>query len=395
MAIMVFSAPTETKTLIKALPEFTQDVYANISSAELVVFVVQALHTDEPYVRVEEIVSACFRLFPHRFSLKNYFYWPDSALVLSSLNEAKEKGDLKDKIGDGFAVKVQGRQTVKQVAKALGVTLPRPEKKIKKPVALVPAPEPKKVEPPKAKKTKKKAEVKKPIATVVKKKAVVKKTIKPTVKAEAKKKLPEKAVAMVKKVSPKVKPKPKQKEKLPTPVLEKAAPTQKKVKPKRVTKSPQPKQLTLIPHVPAEAKKTVKGPAARPQIKKETKVLKSQKFQAAQPVKKAEKVPAVAIIVSKEEKAKAGKVLHMLERSDAYRQYKRLDGKAKISEFDFRNMLFATMESSAETLKRNVELFKRYAGIHSRMDLVTFLDFCEVNFAELLKPSVKKVGRKR
>ncbi|MDP1548308.1 MAG: hypothetical protein Q8L87_20025, partial [Anaerolineales bacterium] len=95
-------------------------------------------------------------------------------------------------------------------------------------------------------------------------------------------------------------------------------------------------------------------------------------------------------IVSKEEKVKAGKVVTMVERSDAYRLYKKLGAKAKISEFDFRNMLFATMESSAETLKRNLELFKRYAGIHNRADLIPFFEYCEGGFAPLLKSSAKK-----
>ncbi|NOH01707.1 MAG: hypothetical protein HND47_06980 [Chloroflexi bacterium] len=81
-----------------------------------------------------------------------------------------------------------------------------------------------------------------------------------------------------------------------------------------------------------------------------------------------------------------------MERSDAYLQYKKNGGKARISEFDFRNMLYATMESSAETLRRNVELFKRYAGIHNRTDLIAFLTFCEESFAPLL--NAKQPARK-
>jgi hypothetical protein len=58
-------------------------------------------------------------------------------------------------------------------------------------------------------------------------------------------------------------------------------------------------------------------------------------------------------------------------------------------------MLFATMESTPETLIRNVNLFKGSAAIHNRQDLIKFLDFCEVNFANLLKPTVKKAVKKK
>lgn len=336
---MSFTPPLEMKTIIKSLPEFNLDIYAGIAPTELVVFAVRVLQEDGLPAATEEIISACFRLFPHRFSLKNYFYWPDSALIMRYLNEAKEKGDLKGKPADGFAVKVQGRQTVKRVAKILGVTLPTPEKKGKKSARVD-----RKAEPVKAK-GKKQAEVKMPVG---RKKPAVKKKAPPVKKINSRK------------------------------VASKGQEKKKALKQKS-----QPRQLTLLPP-PAGAKKTVQGTAARPKIKKE-----------ARPVKKEEKGRVAPIPASKEEKVKAGKVIHLMERSDAYRQYKKLDGKARISEFDFRNMLFATMESSSETLKRNVELFKRYANLHSRADLAAFLNFCEVSFAGLLKPSARKIGKRK
>ncbi len=81
-------------------------------------------------------------------------------------------------------------------------------------------------------------------------------------------------------------------------------------------------------------------------------------------------------VVSAEEKARAGKFVKMMEASDAYRLYKKNGANAQIGEFDFRSLLLCTMESSPETLARNVELFKGYAGIHNRQDLITFLTFC-------------------
>jgi hypothetical protein len=238
-----------------------------------------------------------------------------------------------------------------------------------------------------------KKEVKQPVAKVEAKptpKKVAETPVpkkKPPVKPAAKKELPKSApqTPAVKKESPKPAPikkesskvvvveKPKAKKETTKPAVKKEAPKAKAKKAAAAT------QLSLLPQVSPkeEAKKTL--PA---------------KKEAKKPIPpKAEVKPAPVIqkeVVSKEEKAKAGKVMTMVERSDAYRQYKKQGAKANISEFDFRNMLFATMESSAETLKRNLDLFKRYAGFYSRNDLITFFEFCERGFAAMLQPSAKK-----
>ena len=155
----------------------------------------------------------------------------------------------------------------------------------------------------------------------------------------------------------------------------KVAPKAKVEKPKaQKVKSAQATQLTLS-LTPPTAWKKVEVRATQPKPKKEP-----------HPVKVEVLAPVAA---SKEEKDKAAKVIKQIERSDAYQLYRRNGKRAQIGEFDFRNMLFATMESSPETLKRNLELFKRYAGIHFRTDLIAFLEFCEEHFAGLLKTKAK------
>ena len=126
---------------------------------------------------------------------------------------------------------------------------------------------------------------------------------------------------------------------------------------------------------------TAKGRAPKPKVQKE-----APSSGDRLPVKGEVLAP---VAVSKEEKDKAAKVIKQIERSDAYQLYRRNGKRAQIGEFDFRNMLFATMESSAETLKRNLDLFKRYASIHFRTDLIAFLEFCEENFAALMISKVK------
>jgi len=389
-------------------PTIAQDKYASLPTGELVLFAVQNLHADGVPATVEEIVSTCFKLFPHRFSLKNYFYWPDSALVVQALTDAKEKKLVKESPADGFTLRPAGRKVARQSAKAMGVRFPMPPKVEKKTVddgpqtvekqtaeekpqtvkakKSKPAPAKKKKQ---EKKVEKKAKPKqKPKKTktsgvrehapatsaasrlIPKKKTAGKKVTAPAKKTVAKPK------AQPKKTVSKPSPKPKAQPKKPVakPAPKKKAPVRKTVKKARaVTQLPLP-----VPAIPRKE-------AQKPVVKKKTVAKK------VQPQVKQEAKP----VVSKEEKAKAGKVIKQVERSDAYRQYKKLGAKACISEFDFRDMLFATMESSAETLRRNVNLFKRYAGIHSRADLITFLDFAEGSFAPLLKIQAKQPARKR
>ena len=404
MSPEAFAKPTITKN-----SEFQPDAYASIPAGELVVIAVQVLQADGVPVAVEEVVSTCFRFFPHSFALKNYFYWPDSALVSRRLHDAKEKGQLKGSPTEGYETRVKGRQVAKQTAKLLGVSLPViPKVEVSEPVVnkeeekkeITPsAPIVKEVE--KRETRKKEVRQKQKSSKLEKKTAAKKQAVKPKTQAQPRKEVaapvkkkptpkpkaqpkaaPKKTVKPVAKTS-KPAPKPKavvkkvekKKEERKKPEVVKVAPKSKVEKPKaQKTKSTQPTQLTMSLTPPTSWKKA-EAPATKLKVKKE-----------ALPVKGEVLAPAA---VSKEEKDKAAKVIKQIERSDAYQLYRRNGKRAQIGEFDFRNMLFATMESSAETLKRNVELFKRYAGIHFRTDLIAFLEFCEVNFAELMKSKAK------
>jgi hypothetical protein len=419
---MTSGEPTETTPVLK----ITQDMYASLPTRDLILFAVQHLHAEGASATVEEIVSACFKLFPHRFSLKNYFYWPDSAHVVQALKYARKKKYIKETPEVGFILRPAGRQIARQAAKAMGVRLPMPPKPMvdDRPQSVEEKPKTVEEVKPAAPVQKKKQVVKK--QALVNQKVVIKKTPKSGDRRQAadgtgaypsghESSLTPKAQAAKKKtVKTEAAPKPQKKAKK-TPTKPVAKVTPKKVAPKPAAKKEQAaKQLPLlIPVAPKEeakvtpvAKKRVKKqiqptkktkavPVARKPAKKaKAKVLPVVKKQApareeAKPVGRKVKVEEKPI-VSKEEKVKAGKVVTMVERSDAYRLYKKLGAKAKISEFDFRNMLFATMESSAETLKRNLDLFKRYAGIHNRADLIPFFEYCEGGFAPLLQLSAKK-----
>lgn len=425
------SEATAKSIITRNSSEFKLDAYASIPAGELVVFAVQVLQADAGPVAVEEVVSTCFRLFPHSFALKNYFYWPDSALVSRRLHDAKEKGLLKGSAADGYETKVQGRQVAKHVAKTLSVLLPAPSK-VEAPVVEMPKVEEAIVE--KKEGERKETAPSAPMVKVVKKRDARKKEVRGKKKTAEKKQVTK---PVSKKQSLKSKPK-KETTKPTAPVKKKTAPKLKAQPKKIVTNAKAPvkqKQTKAVPKPKAQVK-----PAAKVEKKEETFVserrkkktaktapkakidkLRVKKEKSAQPRQLTMALPPVAVkkkaevsaakpkvkgeatvkgevltplVVSKEEKDKAAKVVKQIERSDAYQLYKRNGRRAQIGEFDFRNMLFATMESSTETLKRNVELFKRYARIHFRTDLIAFLEFCEESFSALLISKAKVKGKR-
>lgn len=397
-----------TSTLKKKnLPKIEANIYSIIPLQELVVFAIHYLQGQAVAVTVEEVVSICFRLFPQSFSLKNYPRWPDSALVIRRLNDAREKGFVKGNPHDGFALKYLGQKLAERTAKALGlirsapvVKKTTPSKLIKniKAVEKIAKVEPKVVT---ARKKTNKATLKKTLTKPQPQVAAVKKAVKETLVVS--KKAPKKTVVqttLVKKSQPvempkhKIKPKvvdSKQvvkKKRLQAPVAQKQPVKSVPVKAqKKESSKTLPVQMEMI--LPAKEIKPVAQPVKK---KKASPAPALTKLQTIQPEVI---IPAKATAVSKEEKVKAEKIVRAMEKSDAYKLFNNNGSRAKISEFDFRNLLFATMESTPETLARNVNLFKGSAAIHNRQDLIKFLDYCETNFAGLLKPTAKKIVKKK
>ena len=88
--------------------------------------------------------------------------------------------------------------------------------------------------------------------------------------------------------------------------------------------------------------------------------------------------------VSGEMRTRAGRFVKSLESSEAYQKFCAAGSADTIAEFDFRNMLLCTMETSASTLRNNLEQFRQYASLYQRKDLLDFLDCCQSKFASLL-----------
>lgn len=412
----------------KNLPYFELDVYSTIALSDLVIYSIYSLQKQGSEITTENVVFTCFGLFPHKFSLKNYTRWPDSALVARRLSDCKDRGTLKGNSAQGFLLTYKGLKLAERVAKQLGVYVPekKPAKKLVS--STVKKLKKKKIETPekKIKLTPRKLIGEKKTAS-----AAPKPAFKQLVKMQMKKVQPEtpnKAVISKKQVIeelPKI-----QVKKAKTKAVKKSTVTRQVQKINRKPKVSIPVKLPdkkLQPELLADKSAApIKGVARKSKILIPTKLQgKKQKSEPVKktPAKQAKEVTQLQLIpvavekkskppqpkkiltptpsvlaapsVSKEEKARAGKFMQMMEKSDAYKHYQKDGIKTKISEFDFRSMLLATMESSAETLVRNLGLFTSYAHIQNRQDLVTFLSFCEKSFSSLLNSSDRKTVKKK
>ncbi len=378
---MTAKASGSRKLKRKNLPKFNHDIYSRISSGNLFVYSVHYLLEQEIEVRMEDIVFACFLLFPQKFALKKYPRWPDSAVVSRRLSDCRSKGYIAANTDFGFKLTAKGSRIAEKVAKVLGVSTA-------KRAAKVPPSKPKER-----------------AVTPVKK-------VKPVMSKE---KLIEPAkVVQVISLQPKVhavtstrKIKVVRKEKviLPAPIG-KAQTSRSKVFPAKQVKKTQPlptKEIT--PFEPVKKAQAVRPATAQTMPTKKIKPSWTKKTKPSEPVVQPGKVEPTQLtlfkktslpapsVVPKEVKIRAGKFVHLMERSDAYIHYKKNGKNSKIGEFDFRSLLLCTMESSRETLAKNVELFKGYASIHNRQDLLIFLDHCEDRFSYLLVAPQKQLKK--
>lgn len=99
---------------------FDPVIYAQINPNDLVVYAIHALHKPGAEIAAEDIIHACFTLFPERFALRNYPQWPDSALVSRRWRECKRKGYLKGSALKGFQLTVRGGKRAEKLEQVLG-----------------------------------------------------------------------------------------------------------------------------------------------------------------------------------------------------------------------------------------------------------------------------------
>jgi len=104
-------------------PQFDPNTYVRITLNDLVVYAMYHLHRQGRELASEDILAACFTLFPKRFSLQKYPHWPDAAVVNRRRGDCKHKGWLRGSASQGFKLTAKGLKQAEKVAKTLGKPL--------------------------------------------------------------------------------------------------------------------------------------------------------------------------------------------------------------------------------------------------------------------------------
>jgi len=78
------------------------------------------LHKKGSEITSEDIISACFVLFPKRFSMRKYPQYPDSGIVSRRWSDCKSKGYLRGSAAKGFKLAAKGKKRAEKVEKLLG-----------------------------------------------------------------------------------------------------------------------------------------------------------------------------------------------------------------------------------------------------------------------------------
>ena len=120
-----------------APPKFDPTIYSKVILNDLVMYAVYYLHKQGSEITSEDIISACYVLFPKRFSMRKYPQYPDSGIVSRRWSDCKSKSYLKGNATKGFQITARGIKRAEKVEKALGkpmkpvrVSKPKAEKTV-------------------------------------------------------------------------------------------------------------------------------------------------------------------------------------------------------------------------------------------------------------------------
>jgi len=103
----------------KKLETFAPELYQDISLNDLVMYAVYVLAETKNEINAEEIVAACFLLFPARFHLRGYSQWPDSTVVNKRWLDCRDRGYITGSTAGGFSITPKGLEVAETTASVM------------------------------------------------------------------------------------------------------------------------------------------------------------------------------------------------------------------------------------------------------------------------------------
>jgi hypothetical protein len=100
-------------------PKFPPETYGRIAMNDLVTFAVYFLSQAGSEINAEDIVAACFKLFPERFQLRGYPEWPDSTVVNKHWLDCRDKGYIHGSAAGGFSLTAKGLELAERTSAIL------------------------------------------------------------------------------------------------------------------------------------------------------------------------------------------------------------------------------------------------------------------------------------
>jgi hypothetical protein len=101
------------------LQPFGPERYRDVSLNDLVMYAVYVLAEMKNEINAEEIVAACFLLFPARFHLRGYPQWPDSTVVNKRWLDCRDRGYITGSTAHGFSITPKGLEVAENIAGVL------------------------------------------------------------------------------------------------------------------------------------------------------------------------------------------------------------------------------------------------------------------------------------
>src|SRR5687767_2724544 len=103
----------------EVVPHFDVNKYEPLALNDLLVYSVQFLTNLHDEITAEDIVAACFLLFPKRFGLRGYPEWPDSTVVNKRWIDCRDKGFISGSTAQGFSITPKGVALAEKVESTL------------------------------------------------------------------------------------------------------------------------------------------------------------------------------------------------------------------------------------------------------------------------------------
>lgn len=89
-------------------------------------------------------------------------------------------------------------------------------------------------------------------------------------------------------------------------------------------------------------------------------------------------------------RTRSGRIVKHVENSQAYQKYKQNKSIENISEFEFCDLLYSTLDTEPVFRRRNMEELKYHSKVYERQDILDFLKACDNRYGYLLKDSLKE-----